>query len=1003
MDFALKDPSPYPTLVELILEQILQRPSQSAVIQEECHITFSQLDLYARIVAHQLSSHSLANEDVVGLLTSQGAQHIIGQVGILYAGGTVLPLDPTLTDDEIQMRLKAANVKYLISDSRHHGRHTVAHDLVLTGGVSDGLVPWATQWLGEIPFPLLAKFPLKLAHDHRSHIFFTTGTTGVPKAVQVLARGIARLQNFWNSDTQTRDGPQSVGHINSVGFDISLLDIWGALISGCTITVLDRELCLNPDWLASTLKQKAITAMFFSSSLFSIVSRANPTAFSSLDCLFVGGEAPSLLAVETVLRNGPPNHLFNAYGPTECSILATTHELTLCDVNQGRLPLGRPLNDTEVFVLNEKLEEIVGEGSGELALGGIGLARGYLNDVANTSKAFICIPDKRVPGTTMTLYRTGDLVQRYENGDIVWRARLNNEVKIHGYRVNLGIVEETLINTGLLMSAAVVKLLSADGLTASLVAGVTFKDCNTDYSQLLLMKARKVLPHYMVPQVVSLASLPVNRNGKTDRKELEKLLLKAHDITPDSNFFLLGATSLNVASLTILAREVLGVSLSARAVYERPTLEQLASHIDRVIGGDVLNDIEKSKQQWQSDARLAEALVLPDGHCPDWTSEGEGRIFLTGATGFVAAHLLHQLLLLPAVQGIKCLVRAKSPEHGSQRILENLIKYGIQVSEYQSSKIIPVLGDLSHPTFGLKDHAFEDLGRWTSIIFHLGAQVNYNQPYTVHRPANVLGTLHILKLLVTGRPKGLQYISSIAAVGPTGLLKRNAVSEEEPIDDYIDCLVYENGYAQSQWVADMIMQSLIRRKFPIAVHRLGFVLCHSETGIGNRDDFMSRLVTDCINLGAYPLLPNQRKELLPVDYAVTAILAISSSTRNLGRIFHITPDYESTSLDMLDVFREIQSLLDIPLVGLPYHQWLAQLQLRGMAKDLRTAPLMPMLTEKVYGDKTRWEIYEFMAKFRTDNTREALIAAQLGELIGKSAMDRNTLARYLAFIQQNGE
>ncbi|KAF5379618.1 hypothetical protein D9757_009224 [Collybiopsis confluens] len=488
-------------------------------------------------------------------------------------------------------------------------------------------------------------------------------------------------------------------------------------------------------------------------------------------------------------------------------------------------------------------------------------------------------------------------------------------------------------------------------------------------------------------------------------------IVTPEDIESDSDFFELGATSLNVASMTIHAREAFGILVPASVIYEYTTLKRLAVHMDKLLQGGGAHDIDNLRQQWLSDVMLAQNLALPNGSCPDWTSANEGRVFVTGATGFIGAFLIHNLLLLPAARVIKCLVRADTEEQGLQRILANLTKYNLlqdpMTNDAHLSKLIPVLGDLSKPRLGLDQDSFESLGLWASVVYHLGAQVNYNQPYTIHRPANVIGTLHILELAGTGRPKALHYISSIAAFGPTGLLKESHISEDQPLDPYIDSIVYETGYGQSQWVADMMVQTLIRKGFPIAIHRLGFVLCHSETGIGNQDDFMARLVVDCINMGAYPYLPNQRKELIPVDYACSAILSISlSNSKNLGKVFHITPDNDATtssSMDMTDLFQEINDLLGIQLAALSYDEWLVRLSSFGDTQDLLMAPLLPVLTEKVYRGKTRWEVQEFMANFRTENTRAALMTAGLNDVLKRSAVDRTMLARYLSFLDLTSE
>ncbi|KAF5379620.1 hypothetical protein D9757_009226 [Collybiopsis confluens] len=519
------------TLTERFIEQVLVRPSQPAIIQDSRCITYSQLDLYARLVASQLSTRNLPVEGPVVVLTCPGIEHIVAQIGILYAGGTVLPMDPDLADGEIRSRLEAAGAKYLISDTLNSGRCSAQYNMVLNG--NDTLLKFTEEQLEVVSFPILAKFPIQVAQEHRSHIYFTSGTTGVPKAVQILAQGITRLQNLWiptgTTTTSISKRPQMIGHINNVSFDASILDIWVSLIDGCTIAVLARDLLFDPHRFVSALKEKSVTALFITSSLFNVVARADPSAFSSCDTVYFGGEVASLSAVKEVLQNGPPGRLINAYGPTEFSVFATVHVVTMDDVDKERLPLGKPLMHTDLYLLNDSLEEIEGEGSGELAIGGAGLARGYLNDIKKTNKSFILIPNKRFPGQWMRVYLTGDLVERQGDGELVWRARLNNEVKIRGYRVNLDIVEKNLMRSGLLVSAAAIKLPSPDGSTASLVAAVTMKNSNPKNVQTLLRQATSNLPKYMIPRIVVLDSLPLNRNGKMDRRALELLLHKGDE------------------------------------------------------------------------------------------------------------------------------------------------------------------------------------------------------------------------------------------------------------------------------------------------------------------------------------------------------------------------------------------------------------------------------------------------------------------------------------------
>ncbi|KAM4054766.1 male sterility protein [Hirsutella rhossiliensis] len=261
----------------------------------------------------------------------------------------------------------------------------------------------------------------------------------------------------------------------------------------------------------------------------------------------------------------------------------------------------------------------------------------------------------------------------------------------------------------------------------------------------------------MVPWVVCLQDVPVNRNGKVDKNQLLAMLLRRRleqqrhvssvtgttrtedrvktiwqralgavdlgDIGPETNFFSLGAASLDVSAATMMMREAFQVPLLVQKLYKSPVLRDLARQIDQEAKG--LGELrwDESKRQWLRDADMAEQLDIPKDTPIDWTAKNEGRVFVTGVTGFVGALFLRALVELPFVQTVRCLVRAKTATQGKQRILDNLSKYGLLhgLQEQLVSKVVPVMGDLSHPTLGLEDDAYSELAAWASVIFHLGA------------------------------------------------------------------------------------------------------------------------------------------------------------------------------------------------------------------------------------------------------------------------------------------
>jgi thioester reductase-like protein len=312
-----------------------------------------------------------------------------------------------------------------------------------------------------------------------------------------------------------------------------------------------------------------------------------------------------------------------------------------------------------------------------------------------------------------------------------------------------------------------------------------------------------------------------------------------------------------------------------------------------------------------------------------------------------------------------------------------------------TDKLLVMCGCLEEPDLGLGASTFKQLGHWASVIFHLGARVNYTQPYSRHRPANTIGTLNIIELALLGRPKSVQYVSSISCFGPTGYFTGTRfVSEGDSLMKHLDALPYDHGYAQSQWVVEEMLHRLMTRGFPIAVYRPGFITGHSKTGACNPDDFFSRLIQACLQMGTYPLLPNQRKEFIPVDYVCDVILHIASSATTVGIAYHIVPPNMSVSIDMNKSMDLVGQASGSPLRGVTYDEWLKQL-----ASDPKFSlqPLQPMLAEKVHNGLTRWELYENMPVYGTENAQAALADYPGG--LAFPNLDAGLMQRYLAWLQ----
>ncbi|KAK6337289.1 hypothetical protein TWF730_002695 [Orbilia blumenaviensis] len=1002
-------------IISIFLHRVEEFPSQLAFVDAagDVAVTYSKLLVKVKNLASELRKRTIPFESPIAILTAKGLDQIVAQLAVVFVGSTCVPLDPSISDEQIQVRLDDAQPVYLITDVENDCRQLK---------------------LGEIPKVCIGHrnldrlpvgggkecIPTPTYPETRSHIFYTSGTTGKPKGVQVLAQGLYRIQQW------AKMSPHDlVGHVTNPTFDISMIDIWIALMSGATIVHFSKDILSSPFTFSKILKQSRVSWMVITTGLFNIVAFACPDAFSSIDVLVTGGEAANSVAMKLVLENGPPGKLINAYGPTECTVWCTSHEVTLQEATSGCVGIGGPIVGSDLYVLNDGLQLVSEDTIGELCVGGPCLSSGYFNRPDLTEKAFVNIAGFTKSGEPKRVYRTGDLVRYNKRGLLEYVGRKDNQIKVHGFRVELEGIEAVIIKQCAVSTAAVLRIQppqSEPGASAFLLAYVVLKPEEGGSLQAVADKLKEVLPWYSIPRLRCIDQLPLNTSAKVDRKRLTELYYSSIEksdktnpesslerlryiwlqtlaqppstIKPDDNYFSLGGTSLQSATLILKIRKEFGISLTTDALYRHQTLSAMADYLDRGTEKDF-----DAKELMERDTLLSEGLEPLKGPILDWR---EGNVFVTGATGFLGAYLVHALLQMPKTKKIQCLVRAKNIAHGMSRLLGAFAKYGISIGKHEESlmsKLIILPGDLADPNLGLDQAAFDDVANSCVAIFHFGALVNYVQPYNVHRPANTIGTLNIIRLAVTGQPKAIHYSSSFVAHGPTGLFKGPInLSEDEPLEPYLKGLMYDLGYSQSQWVAEQLLWKSIKKGIPISIYRPGFILGHSESGYGNPDDFMGRFIISCVKMGTYPLLHKQRKEFIPVDHCIRDILYISSSNENLGRAYAIVPLDPSTSVEWNDTFELLKQCGNFKLQGFPYMDWVNQLP---EVVDERLQPLMPMFKEKVYGEKTRWEVWENMAIYQTDNTRAAISSSKNPE--GCSALNERLLRLYLkGWFEQTG-
>ncbi|TGJ64513.1 putative NRPS-like protein biosynthetic cluster [Orbilia oligospora] len=1015
-------------LIELFLNRVIEFPEKLAVIDGNIMLTYRQLLEKVKQFAFVLrNSREIMLEEPIAILTSKGLDHIISQMAIIFCGGTCLPLDPTWSDEQLKLRQSDTGFKIVIADEQNIHRPSAATKILIFYESLDKVKDY--QGLSHIP----------TSSKSRSHILFSSGTTGVPKGIQVAVHGIHRL-NFWFQFKPS----DRIAHVNNVVFDACIQDIWCPLISGGTVINIPKELMLDPFKFAEAIKAYRITWVLLTNALFNAIAIACPTAFETVDIVVAAGDAPNTSVMKLVIERGAPGRLLNGYGPSECSILSSTYDVTLEDATLGTMSIGRPLLDGDYHVLDENLRPVAGTDVGELYISGPGLSPGYLNRPDLNEKSFLNLRNL-THGGPLRVYKTGDLVRRREGSDLLeYVGRRDNQIKLSGHRIELEVIEAFLAGTGLVSAAAVIKIQPREVESPAFLQAYVVLNPLANLDS-LARKVREKYPENLVPRLTPVDRFPLTPNGKTDRKALEALCLESieqdrlkikgnidissknlltvdklklvwseillvplEEIKPTDTFFSLGGSSINIASLISEIYKKFNFNISVRDVYEHQTLQRMSSHIESDFCPNTKTANSKDVRNYMiNDPKLADELVPLPGPISNWRCTEEGDVLLTGATGFLGAFFLQALIELPEIQTVRCLVRAKDSNDGQLRIRKNLQKYHISIADsLMASKLTVLSGDLAEPLLGLTPGVYEEVARSCATVFHLGAHVNYIQPYTLHRPANIVGTLNILRLAVTGRKKTVHYSSSIGAYGapdPTASVKNLAeyLPEDEPLDAFINGLVYDLGYSQSQFATEQLVWRAIQRGLPISIYRPGFILGHSKTGYGNPHDFFGRVAMACIKMGYYPLLPKQRNEFIPVDQVVKQLLHISSNHKNIGHAYNLVPLRNSESVELNDTFEMLSRCVGVKLKGLPYQEWLQELSKPRNSNSV-LKPLIPMLQEKVYGGLTRWELYENTAFYETTNTRRAI--SDSDDPQGCLPLDESLLKLYaIRWLQQETE
>ena len=572
---------------QAVASQATETPDALAVTDATLTLTYRELDRRARRLAEALRGFDVGPDTVVAICLERSAAFVVAALGVLQAGAAYLPLDPATPAERLAFMFQDAAPRVTITDVR-----------------VDARLPSAVWPRLDVHEAMARPTTLAAHHDvpkqeHLAYVIYTSGSTGRPKGVEITHGSLANLV-AWHRRAFGVTADDRAPLYASPAFDAAVWEIWPYLVSGASVHLPPDAVRTDPEALRDWLVAHAITIGFVPTPVAErLIALPWPT-WTALRTLLTGADT-----LHRYPPDGLPFVLVNNYGPTESTVVTTSGPVEPEPFGETLPTIGRPIDNVDVLILDEAMRPVAPDAAGELYIGGAGLARGYRGRPDLTGERFVPHPDE--PGAR--LYRTGDRARLLADGRVAFLGRVDDQVKIRGYRVEPDEIAAALgAQPGVAACAVVAR--DDDGGERRLVAYVVAAPGAALGREALGTALRRSLPDYMVPATfVVLSSLPLTTNGKVDRAALPapdasntlrdgelvaprtevetelaailSALLAVEGVSVEDNFFLLGGHSLLGTQLIVRVRDVFGVELSLRTLFDAPTIADLAAEIER--------------------------------------------------------------------------------------------------------------------------------------------------------------------------------------------------------------------------------------------------------------------------------------------------------------------------------------------------------------------------------------------------------------------------------------
>ncbi len=573
------------TIIDLFEKQVLKTPNETAIVFENQKLTYKELNEKANSLAYHLrNTIHIKQNDLVGIMVNRSMEMIISIIATLKAGGAYIPIDPTYPEDRIQYMLKSSDAKVLLTQESLENKTDFTNKVLVD--LNQDIYNFSCDNLEKINTP-----------DDLAYVIFTSGSTGLPKGVMLKHKSLSNLTNYCNNYIEYLKNPshQAIVSITTVSFDIFIFETLISLQRGLKLVIANEKEQTNPKLLNTLLEKHNITIIQSTPSRMQLFINniKDIPSIKNLQYITLAGEQLPLSLVTTLksLTNGI---IYNGYGPSETTVFST-----LTKMDNDFITIGKPLDNTQIYILDNNLKQLPIGIAGELYISGDGVGKGYLNNKDLTNRSFIENP--YIPNSIM--YKTGDMGMYNPDGSIVCLGRADNQVKIRGLRIELEEIEDKIKELSCIQSCVVAKRVNSE--FHELLCAYFTSNTNVDPA-VIRNHIEKFLPTYMIPQYfIQMSSLPYTPNGKVDRKKLPepqiitskrevvlprndvdsklieilKTLFNIDAISIDDSFFELGGDSLYAINLSIQIQDKFHVSVFSKDILENPIIKNLSDLI----------------------------------------------------------------------------------------------------------------------------------------------------------------------------------------------------------------------------------------------------------------------------------------------------------------------------------------------------------------------------------------------------------------------------------------